>query len=86
MSDRTEAAIAVLALAAAGLVMGAPLLGRAGMPLVADAAMASAALCGAAAFVLAGIHTLRAARRGGLTPETSAESPVERVEPGRGHP
>ena len=78
MSDRTEIALAALSLAAAGLAMLAPLLGRAELPRAADVAMASAALCGVAAFALAGVHTLRAARRRAPTPARRPEWPDER--------
>jgi hypothetical protein len=40
-------------------------LGRAGHPAAADLAMAAAAACGVASFALAGLATLRAARRRG---------------------
>lgn len=63
MSDRTEIVIAALGMAAAGLVIGAPILGRLGLPRLADVIMVSAALCGLGAFAVAGVHTLRAARR-----------------------
>jgi hypothetical protein len=63
VSDRSDTVIALLASAAAALVLAAPLLGRSGWPALADAVMASAALCGVAAFALAGRATLRAARR-----------------------
>lgn len=65
MADRTETAIAVLVMAAAGLVIGAPILGRLGLSHLADLAMASAALCGLGAFAVAGLHTFQAARRRG---------------------
>lgn len=52
-----------LVLAASGLVMLAPLLGRWGAPRLASAAMFAAAGCGVAAFAAAGVHTVRAARR-----------------------
>jgi hypothetical protein len=64
VSDRTDAAIAVLVMAAVGLVLGAPMLGRRGLPELADLAMLGAAACGVGSFVLAGLHTLRAARAG----------------------
>ena len=73
MSDRAEIAIAVLSLAAAGLVILAPMLGRAELARAADVAMASAALCGVAAFALAGVHSLRAARRRSPSPAPAAE-------------
>ena len=73
MTDRTEVALAALSLAAAGLVILAPVLGRAELPRAADAAMASAALCGVGAFALAGVHTLRASRRRGAAPARPRE-------------
>lgn len=71
MSDRSEAAIALLALGAAGFVLGAPVLGRLGLPRLADLAMASAALCGLAAFAAAALDTLGAARRRGASRSAS---------------
>jgi 4-amino-4-deoxy-L-arabinose transferase-like glycosyltransferase len=62
MADRSESWIAALALVAAGLVLVAPVLGRTGHAGAADAAMALAAACGLASFLLAGAATLRAAR------------------------
>lgn len=62
-SDRTELGIVALVLAASGLVMLAPLLGRWGAAGLASAAMVAAAGCGLAAFATAGVHTVRAARR-----------------------
>lgn len=58
----------VLVLGAVGLVLIAPVLGRAGAATAADGAMLAAALCGVLAFVLAGAATLRAARRAGSRP------------------
>ena len=60
---RAETPIALLALAAAVLVLFAPVAGRSGSPRLADLLMASAALAGLASFALAGVATLRAARR-----------------------
>ena len=60
---RAETPIALLALAAAALVLFAPVAGRSGNPRLADLLMASAALAGLASFALAGVATLRAARR-----------------------
>lgn len=62
-SDRTEVWIVGLVLAASGLVMVAPLLGRWGAPGLATAAMLAATGCGLGAFGAAGVHTVRAARR-----------------------
>ncbi len=64
MEDRTETGIVLLVLAAAALVLAAPVAGRAGAPMLADLVMGLAAMCGLAAFGIAGAHTLRAARRG----------------------
>jgi hypothetical protein len=63
MADRTETAIVVLVMAAAGLILLAPLLGRGGVPGWADAVMGLAAGAGFGAFVLAAVHTFRAAKR-----------------------
>lgn len=62
-SDRIEVAVALLALAAAALVLVAPLVGRNGAPAVADGLMIAAASAGVASFALAGFATVRAARR-----------------------
>jgi hypothetical protein len=64
-TDRTEAAVAVLVMAAAGLILLAPLLGRVGAPVWADVAMALASGAGVGAFVLVAVYTFRAARRRG---------------------
>lgn len=53
----------MLILAAAALVMAAPLVGRAGYARLADLAMVLAAGAGLISFAWAGAHTLRAARR-----------------------
>jgi len=50
---------------AAASILVAPVLGRAGVPLAAEVAMWLAAGCGVASFGLAGLITLRAARRAG---------------------
>jgi hypothetical protein len=63
VSDRSELAIVVLVLVAAALVLAAPVLGRAGVPRLADAAMLLAAGCGLAAFATAAGATVRATRR-----------------------
>jgi hypothetical protein len=63
MSDRTELAIVALVMSAAGLILAAPVLGRSGAPGWADVAMFGAAAAGVGAFGLAGMQTLRAARR-----------------------
>jgi hypothetical protein len=52
-------------MAAAGLILVAPVLGRGGAPGWADVVMGLAAGAGVGAFVLAALHTLRAARRHG---------------------
>jgi hypothetical protein len=58
-----DATIVALVLAAAGCVLAAPVLGRLGAPLLAEAAMWVAAGSGIAAFGVAGVATFRAARR-----------------------
>ena len=63
--DRTEAAIVALVMAAAGLILLAPLLGRIGAPGWADVVMALAAGAGVCAFVLVAVCTFCAARRCG---------------------
>jgi hypothetical protein len=62
LARASDVPLAACALAAAALVLAAPVLGRAGHPVAADLAMAAAAACGVASFVLAGLATLRAAR------------------------
>jgi len=71
--DRTEAAVAILALGAAGLVIAAPVLGRAGAPLLANAAMAGAATCGLASFVVVAVHSFRQGRRPARDPSPRRE-------------
>jgi hypothetical protein len=66
-ADRSEIAIVALIMAAAGLILLAPLLGRVGAPGWADAAMALASMAGFAAFVVVAVQTFRAARRRGDT-------------------
>ena len=63
MAARSDVAIALLVLAAAGLILVAPLLGRSGAPGWADVTMIAASIAGIAAFVLAAHATLRAGRR-----------------------
>lgn len=65
MAGRSDLSLALLVLGAAGCVLVAPVLGRAGHPGAADLAMGAAAVCGVASFALAGVATLRAARRAG---------------------
>ena len=64
-ADRTEVVIAALVMAAAGLILLAPLLGRVGLPGWADVVMALASGAGVGAFVLVAVVTCRAARHGG---------------------
>lgn len=64
MAARSEALLAALVLLAAAFVLAAPVVGRAGHPRAADAAMALAAACGFGAFAWTALVTLRAARRG----------------------
>ena len=61
--ERTELAIVVLVMAAVGLILVAPLLGRSGNPGWADVAMGLAAGAGLTAFVLVAVHTCRAILR-----------------------
>ncbi len=63
MSSRSDLPLPLLVLAAAGFVLVAPVLGRSGHPAAADLAMGAATICGLTSFALAGIATLRAARR-----------------------
>lgn len=65
MAGHSELPLVASVLAAAGLVLAAPVIGRAGHPVAADLAMAAAATCGLGSFVLAGVATWRAARRRG---------------------
>lgn len=68
-SDRTESVIVVLVLLASGAVLAAPVAGRAGAELTAQALAIVAAGAGLAAFGTAGVHTVRAARRAGRNRE-----------------
>jgi hypothetical protein len=61
--DRTEIAVVVLVMAAAGMILVAPLLGRSGTPGWADVAMGLASGAGIGAFILAAVSTCRAAMR-----------------------
>jgi hypothetical protein len=61
--DRIEVAIVLLVLAAAALVLAAPVLGRNGFRGAADIAMALAALAGISAFAVVTVDTLRSSRR-----------------------
>ncbi len=63
-TPRSDAPLASLGLAAIAFVLAAPLAGRSGLSVLANALMILAAVAGAGAFGLATIHTLRAARRG----------------------
>lgn len=65
MRAEGDAWIASFVLLAAAAVMAAPILGRAGAPGWANASMLLAAGSGVAAFGIAGLATLRAARRDG---------------------
>ena len=65
MASSSDLLLAALVLAACAFVLAAPVLGRLGHPVLADLAMAAAALCGLASFTLAGLATLRANRRAG---------------------
>ncbi len=63
VTDRSELLIVGLVLAAAALVLVAPLLGRSGAPGAADVTMAAATAAGIAAFAVAARETLAAMRR-----------------------
>jgi hypothetical protein len=63
MTDWLDSAIVCLVLAAAGLVLMAPLLGRYGAPVAADVAVGVAAAAGVGAFIATAYNTLRAARK-----------------------
>jgi hypothetical protein len=65
----SEAQIMALVLLAAGLVLAAPVVGRAGLPRAADLLMAGAAAAGVGSFLLAARDTRRAARAAGRTPD-----------------
>lgn len=65
MSDRTEVVIVALVMLAAASIMLAPLLGRGGAALWADAAMLLASGAGLGAFIVAAVHTCCAARQRG---------------------
>ena len=65
MADRTEMMVVALVMAAVGLILLAPLLGRNGAPGWADAAMILASGAGLGAFAVVAVHTCRAARRRG---------------------
>jgi hypothetical protein len=63
MRNRLETAITCLVLAAIGLVLAAPLLGRYGAPVAANVAVGLAAASGVGAFLATALDTLRAARK-----------------------
>lgn len=65
MGILSDSWLMALALAAAALVLVAPVLGRSGHPMAATLAMVAAAGCGVLSFILAGVATVRAARRRG---------------------
>jgi hypothetical protein len=65
LRDRLESAIVCLVLAAVGLVLMAPLLGRYGSPVAADVAVGLAAASGFGAFFASAYDTLRATRKVG---------------------
>jgi hypothetical protein len=67
--NRSERAIVALVLLAIAFAMIAPMLGRTGFPLLANLAMAFAAVAGAAAFAIVAAETLRAARARSASPE-----------------
>jgi hypothetical protein len=63
--ERSEVAVVALVMAAAGLILLAPLLGRSGSPGWADVVMGLAAAAGLAAFLVVAVQTCRAALRPG---------------------
>jgi hypothetical protein len=63
MADRTEIAVVALVMAAAGLILLAPLLGRYGASGWANVVMTLAAGAGVGAFAVVAVHTFRAASR-----------------------
>jgi hypothetical protein len=65
VAGRSEASIVLLVLAATAGALAAPVIGRLGAPVMADAVMWLAAGCGVAAFGVAAASTFRAARRDG---------------------
>jgi uncharacterized membrane protein YebE (DUF533 family) len=69
MRDRSGTAIPALVLAASGLVLAAPVLGRNGAESLADAAMVLASCAGVGAFALAALRTWRSARNAGKREE-----------------
>ena len=71
MGGRSDLPLAVVVLSAAAFVLVAPVLGRLGWATAADLAMAAAAGCGVASFAMAGVATLRSARRRRREPRES---------------
>ena len=69
MTKDGDMILAVLVLAAAGLVLSAPVLGRAGFPFAADVVVAGAAASGVGAFLMAASHSLLRLRREARGPE-----------------
>jgi hypothetical protein len=63
MADRTEITVVALVMAAAGLILLAPLLGRYGAPGWATVVMMLAAGAGIGAFAVVAVYTFRAATR-----------------------
>lgn len=63
MTKGSDTILAALVLVAAGLVLSAPVLGRAGFPIVADVVVSAAAASGVAAFLLAAAHSLVRVRK-----------------------
>jgi uncharacterized protein (DUF2345 family) len=80
---RADGALVVLVLAAAALVIAAPVAGRAGLPRLADALMLLAAGAGIASFASAAWQTARAARHAPPAgSRTGASAPADRrIEP-----
>lgn len=78
--------LVALVFMAATCVMMAPLLGRAGWPTAADAAMVLAAVLGVAAFTLAARDTFLAARRPRSPHESGSDDPGSLDPEGRQQP
>lgn len=58
VAKNSDTILAVLVLTAAALVLGAPVLGRAGFPFVANVVVSVAAASGVAAFLMAAAHSI----------------------------
>ncbi len=58
MAKNGDTILAALVLIAAGFVLGAPVLGRAGFPFAANVVVSVAAVSGVAAFLMAAAHSV----------------------------